>query len=66
MKPAPIKDAEWIGKACAADRVAILMLDDSEAYAWTTWGRSRADCQAIRQWGEVHAEGVLMEMAGKL
>lgn len=62
MKPAPIKEAERIGKAAGADRVAVLMLDDSGTYAWTTWGRSRADCEALKRWGAIHAEGVLIGM----
>lgn len=62
MKVTPIKDAERIGTAADAVRVAILTLDNNGRYAWTTWGRSRADCQAMKRWGEANAEAVLWQI----
>jgi len=62
LKGTPIKEAERIGKAAGASRVVVLTLDDDGTYAWTTWGKDKRTCEALREWGDHCAEPTLMEM----
>lgn len=49
MKRVPINAAREIGEKASARKVVIIALDD-EGYCITTWGKTRAECQALARW----------------
>ncbi len=49
MTPTPIDTARAIGKSTGARRVVILTICGDEV-AWTTYGQTRAECQALARW----------------
>lgn len=63
MKPVTISEAKRIGQAIDADGVLVLAVKDGE-WAMTTYGRTRRECSALREWGGGHdAANLAYDMA---
>lgn len=64
MKAISINTARVLGNQSEAQRLAILAIDDDYRYSVTTWGKTRADCRAMRRWAEsAKAKKTLGDMA---
>jgi len=51
VKPVPVKTAREIGQAMGFDRVVIIAIRDDEARgSLTSWGRTKAKCDALGRW----------------
>jgi hypothetical protein len=62
LKPTPISEAKRIGETTGATRVAVLIVNDDGNFAVTTWGKTKAQCDALKRWSHTHGDAVLMEM----
>lgn len=62
MKPVPIPEAKRLAKESGATRLLILGIDDNENFAFTTYGSTKAQCEAMKAWADerVPQIGLLM------
>jgi len=65
MKCVPIQEAKRLANEHGMSKLLILGIDDSGNFAFTTFGRTKAQCDAMRIWAERHAPGigVMMDQA---
>ena len=52
LKPVPLSVARSLGQTAHARRLAVIAVGDDGMFSVTTWGRTKADCTALRQWAE--------------
>ena len=62
FKGVPIDVARSIGKEHKADRVAIFAIRDDGVYSITTYGKTRAKCDAMKRWAEEYATAIANSM----
>lgn len=62
MKPVAISAAEKLAKSAGATRLLIVAINDTEDYAFTTYGATRADCAAMKAWAEREAVEIAVGM----
>ena len=63
MTASPINAARQIGAQSEARRVVIIALD-GEGFAITTWGKTKAECQALGRWAEsAEADALVASLA---
>jgi hypothetical protein len=62
MKPVAIEEAKRLANECGFTRLLILGIDDNDNFAFTTFGRSKKQCQAMKEWADhrVPQIGLLM------
>ena len=67
MKPVAIATAKKIAKESGATRLLILGIDDNENFAFTTYGQTKDQCDAMRVWADhrVPQIGLLMHTETK-
>lgn len=63
MKPVPIPEARRLANATGATRLMVISLDDAGNYAFTTFGRTKAQCRALADWADENAMHVAYRMA---
>ena len=63
MKCVPIPEARRLANETGATRLLILGIDDKGNFAFTTFGRSETQCEAMKAWADhrVPQIGLLME-----
>ena len=63
MKCVPIPEAKRLANESGATRLLILGIDDRGNFAFTTFGRTKAQCDAMRAWADerVPQFGLLMD-----
>jgi hypothetical protein len=62
MKPVPIPTARKLATETGATRLVILGIDDNGVYAYTTFGKTKAQCDALRIWADRHLVEIGMDM----
>lgn len=62
MKPVPIPQARQLANDYGMTRLLILGIDDNGNFAFTTYGRTKADCDALRRWADSHVPGIGLMM----
>ncbi|MCH9753255.1 MAG: hypothetical protein K0U61_13660 [Alphaproteobacteria bacterium] len=50
MSKVPIKTARELGQKHKHRGVVVITLWDDGRIGWTSWGRSKADCNALKNW----------------
>lgn len=63
MKPVPIPDARRLANETGATRLLIVGIDDDGSYAFTTFGRTKAQCRALAAWADQNAEQIAWRMS---
>ena len=63
MKCVPIPEAKRLANETGATRLLILGIDDHGNFAFTTFGRTKAQCDAMRIWADSHVPGIGLMMA---
>lgn len=64
MRAVLISTARELGKRHGAKRLVVIAIDGAD-YGITTWGETRAECQALRRWAEsAKAVQVVAAIAG--
>ena len=63
MKCVPIPEARRLANESGATRLMILSIDDEGNYAFTTFGRTKAQCAALGSWADEHAVDIALRMA---
>ncbi len=62
MKSVSIAEARRLANEAGATRLLIVCLDDDGAFSFTTFGKTRAQCQALKEWAECKAVSVAVSM----
>ena len=59
----PIPEARRLANETGATRLLILGIDDKGNFAFTTFGRTKAQCEAMKEWADhrVPQIGLLMK-----
>lgn len=63
MKPVPIPEARRLANETGATRLMVISIDDEGRYAFTTFGRTKAQCRAMASWADENAMDIAMTMA---
>lgn len=58
LKCVPIPEARRMANEHGATRLLILGIDDKGNFAFTTFGRTKAQCDAMRIWADRHVPGI--------
>jgi hypothetical protein len=61
MKPVAISDARRLANATGATRLLVVSIDDAGNYAFTTFGRTKAQCRALAEWADENAMHVSLK-----
>lgn len=61
MKNVPIPECRRLANETGATRMLILSVDDDGNYAFTTFGRTKAQCKAMADWADREAVGIAMD-----
>ena len=66
LKNVSIAEAKRLANDTGATRLLILGIDDRGNYAFTTFGRTKAQCKAMQEWAGAQAPfiGMTMDKAG--
>lgn len=62
LKPVPIPEARRLANEHGASRLLILGVDDHGNFAFTTFGRTKKQCSAMRLWAEMAVPGIGVSM----
>ena len=62
MKPVPIPTARTLANNADATRLLIIGIDDAGNFAFTTFGRTKAQCRALAKWADANAISIASEM----
>lgn len=62
LKCVPIPEARRLANEHGATRFMIIAIDDDGHFAYTTFGRTKAQCAALKEWAEAHAVGIGIAM----
>lgn len=62
MKCVPISEAKRLANETGATKLLILGIDDEGNFAFTTYGKTKAQCQALAKWADRRAPYIGMEM----
>ena len=63
MKCVPIPEARRLANEFGATRLMILSIDDEGNYAFTTFGRTKAQCAALGSWADRNAADIALRMS---
>jgi len=58
MKCVSIPEARRLANEHGMSKLLILGIDDNGNFAFTTYGKTKAQCNAMRRWAETHAPGI--------
>jgi len=58
MKCVSIPQARQLANDHGMTRLLILGIDDNGNFAFTTFGRTKAQCDAMRRWADTHVPGI--------
>ena len=62
MDCVPIPEARRLARETGATRLLILGIDDHGNFAFTTFGRTRAQCAAMGRWADRAAPSIALMM----
>jgi hypothetical protein len=62
MKNVSIPECRRLANETGATRMLILGVDDEGNYAFTTFGRTKAQCKAMAEWADREAVDVALSM----
>ena len=51
-KEITVKTARDLGQMTGARGIVVLQLNDNDDFVWASYGRSKADCQALKKWAD--------------
>jgi hypothetical protein len=59
LRPVPIDQARRLAAQAGGSLLAVIVVDrDGKQCAITTWGHTRAECRALKQWSEHEGDDV--------
>lgn len=58
MKPVSISQARQVATDHNMTRLLVLGIDGHGNFAFTTYGRTKADCDAMRRWADFYVPGI--------
>lgn len=62
MKPVPIPEARRLANEAGATRLMVVAVDDDGNFAFTTFGRTKAQCKALAAWADKNALDIAIRM----
>lgn len=62
MKCVPIPEARRLANETGAEKLVIIAVDGKGNYSFTTFGKTKAQCSAMREWAESNAQNVALSM----
>lgn len=62
LKCVPIPQARQIANDHGMTRLLILGIDGQGNFAFTTFGRTKSECDAMGRWADIHAPGIGLMM----
>ena len=62
MKCVSISEARRLANETSAEKLLILAVDGKGNFAFTTFGKTKAQCSAMREWAESNAPNVALLM----
>lgn len=62
MKCVPIPEARRLANETGAEKLMVIAVDGKGNYSFTTFGKTKAQCAAMRDWAESNAPDVALSM----
>jgi len=59
----PISEARRLAKKHAATRLIVISINERGDYAYTTYGQTKAMCQAVATWSDLRVPDIAREIS---